>query len=235
MRDPERLLKHGASEAELLLLRAGAAEEPSAAAQQQLLASLGLSSLLASSAAAQSTAAPASTAAAGGTGALKMVMAKLGVKGLVLALGSAGLAGSVWVASSQMVGTGTLPPDRARSISAPAAPAAHVDQSPDALLPARSLDATSIAREVAELDRVRRQVQRGEPRRALLALDAYADEHPAGALRQEASVLRIDAHWQAGDVELARRHSRAFLRDYPASPHAERVGARLSRPALDAR
>jgi hypothetical protein len=219
MKDPQRLLEHGASETELALLRAGALEEPSAAARQRLLASLGVSGALASAGFSQSAAAQggAQSAAAGaGGGVLKLAAAKLGVKGLVLALGSASVAIGVWVKNP--------PPPRPVAERAPV----HA-VSPDA--PAQRVDleatASSLAGEIARLDQARRLLRGGDPRAAARVLDQYTADAPAGTLRQEADVLRIDTLWQLGEIERARRLSHAFLGAYPESPHSERVRARL--------
>ena len=91
----------------------------------------------------------------------------------------------------------------------------------------------SIAAEIESLDRARARLQRGDARAALGALDAYRRAHPAGVLQQEASLLRIEALVRSGDAAAARRVARAFLRDYPQSPHVARVRALLGRE-LDA-
>jgi hypothetical protein len=239
MKDPQRLLEHGASETELTLLRAGAFEEPSTAARQRLLASLGLSGALASATLAQSAVAQggAQTAAAGaGGGALKLVAAKLGVKGLVLALGSASLVGGVWVAKqlparhpaerASVPAAAARAPVHQAALEPPAQPAA-VEATPASISSSAPGRAATLAGEIARLDQARRLLRGGDASAAALVLDQYAAEAPLGALRQEADVLRIDVFWQLGELEQARRLSRAFLGTYRASPHAERVRARL--------
>jgi outer membrane protein assembly factor BamD (BamD/ComL family) len=69
---------------------------------------------------------------------------------------------------------------------------------------------------------------------ALAALRSYAREHPHGALRQEATLLRIEALHRAGDRARARALAERFLADNPNSPHAPRVRA-LGLDAADAR
>jgi hypothetical protein len=260
MKDPQRLLEHGASESELALLRAGVTEEPSAAARQRLLASLGVSGALGSAALAQAGAAqsgaPGAAAGAGGS-ALKLVSAKLGVKGLALVLGGATLVGGAWVgvmlpslraaeravqeaerepartrATVPEARSGALPAPRfeARSATQPAPQrtadgAAQPAPQPNAA--ALSPAAASLAGEIAQLDRARGLLRAGDARAAAREIDRYAAEHPAGALRQEADVLRIDTLWQLGERSQARRLSRAFLRAHAASPHTERVRTRL--------
>jgi hypothetical protein len=224
MKDPRRLLEHGASEGELALLRAGAAEEPSISARQRLLASVGVSAALASAALAPSAAAQAGAHAGAGSGVLKLAAAKLGVKGLVLALGSASAIGGAWVAVQL-----AARPDAPRVPVHEAAPAKSQ--------PARPIDAadSSLAAEIAQVDRARSLLQAGDAHAAARVLDRYVAQRPAGALRQEAEVLRIEAHWQLGELDQARRLSHAFLRAYAASPHAERVRARLTPSAGRAR
>jgi TolA-binding protein len=85
--------------------------------------------------------------------------------------------------------------------------------------------APSIAREIEQLDAARDHLSHGDALGALSELDAYAREHATGALRQEASVLRIEALVQSGNRDAARGIAVQFLRDHPQSPHAARVRA----------
>lgn len=91
----------------------------------------------------------------------------------------------------------------------------------------------SVAREIAQLDAVRALLAGGNPSAANAALRDYSRDHAAGVLAQEASLLRIEA--LLGDRTRARVRSQArarmeaarFLRDYPQSPHANRIQALL--------
>lgn len=83
----------------------------------------------------------------------------------------------------------------------------------------------ALAREVAQLQRVRASLATAAPGAALQALDRYALEFPAGTLRAEAAALRIEAVALLGNVALVRRLASDFLTRFPASPLVERVRA----------
>jgi outer membrane protein assembly factor BamD (BamD/ComL family) len=64
----------------------------------------------------------------------------------------------------------------------------------------------------------------GDCKGALEKLEETRTRFPNGALSQEREALAIEALACAGrDVEAADRAA-AFLREYPASPHADAVG-----------
>jgi hypothetical protein len=84
-------------------------------------------------------------------------------------------------------------------------------------------DSAALAREVAQLRRARASLVASAPGAALQALDRYAREFPAGALRAEAAALRIEAVAMLGDRTLVRRLASDFLIRFPSSPLAERV------------
>ncbi|HKP61198.1 MAG TPA: hypothetical protein VJV78_30925, partial [Polyangiales bacterium] len=86
-----------------------------------------------------------------------------------------------------------------------------------------ALRAPALADEIARLDAVRRLLASGQGSAALRALQGYAHEHPAGSLRQEAELLRIEAWQRAGQPARARALAARFLADNPDSPHAQRV------------
>jgi hypothetical protein len=83
----------------------------------------------------------------------------------------------------------------------------------------------ALAREVARLSSVRASLVAGAPRAALQALDRYALDFPAGALRAEAAALRVEAVAMLGDRALVRRLTADFLTNFPSSPLVERVRA----------
>ena len=85
--------------------------------------------------------------------------------------------------------------------------------------------APSIAREIAALDVARRLLGSGNARGALGALDDYEAQAKTGMLRQEATLLRIEALATAGDMGAARRLAHRFLQNHPHSPHENRVRA----------
>jgi hypothetical protein len=83
----------------------------------------------------------------------------------------------------------------------------------------------ALAREVARLRSVRASLVAGAPTPALQALDRYTLEFPAGALRAEASALRVEAVAMLGDRSLVRRLASDFLTRFPSSPLVDRVRA----------
>ena len=92
--------------------------------------------------------------------------------------------------------------------------AASVPQQPD------------LARDIAALDWASQALRAGHPNDALAALDRYeAAVGKSGALRVEASVLRIEATARAGNRARAQMLARAFLARNPKSPYASRVRA----------
>jgi hypothetical protein len=95
-----------------------------------------------------------------------------------------------------------------------------------------STTAASPLREEAELLLGARGVLRsGDCTGALEKLEGTRARFPDGALSQEREALAIEALVCAGrDVEAADRAA-AFLREYPASPHANAVG-RLARESM---
>jgi len=238
MKDPTRLLHEGATPAELALLRAGASEEPSEEGMQRLSAALGLG------AGALVTLGTKSTAPGPGVGgALSKITAKWVIAG---AVGLAGGTALVLSRSAVAPEAAHSPPSGALHMTAPVvtsqpepaeppAAAAPAEQAPEATTaPAESKDGAraskktaspSIAREIADLDGARRLLGAGDARGALRALDTYDAEARSGMLRQEASLLRIEALAAAGDLASARRLARAFLRQHPQSPHEARVRA----------
>jgi hypothetical protein len=81
--------------------------------------------------------------------------------------------------------------------------------------PENTLDAES-----ALLTEARGRLRSGKPRAALAELRQLDQRFPRGALRQEREVLAIEALSAIGDDASARRRAHAFLKAYPASPHA---------------
>jgi hypothetical protein len=205
MKDPTRLLDAASSDAELRLLRAGASEQPPPEALARVSFALGL--------AAPRVPAADSGAVAAASG------AKLATSWLVLAAcGLAALGGATWFATRARRDQPEPPPT--------AAPAAAVSTAPALAPAAGQLEmrrAPALADEIARLDSVRRLLAAGQGRAALVALQHYASEHPAGALRQEAELLRIEAWQSAGQPARARALAARFLADNPDSPHAPRV------------
>jgi TolA-binding protein len=82
-----------------------------------------------------------------------------------------------------------------------------------------------VREEIRLLDHARAALLQHAPSRALERLDQYAQRFPRGALRQEATVLRIEALREQGDPARAAALAQEFLAQHPGSPHAERVTA----------
>jgi hypothetical protein len=125
---------------------------------------------------------------------------------------------------------------------AAAAPASHpTETQPAAAAPASPLaeaqpDITNtLALEIARIDAARRFLASARPKPALAALQEYQRDFPGGVLRQEADVLRIEAHGKAGERRRARSLASQFLADHPESPHAARVHDLLDELGADAR
>jgi hypothetical protein len=88
-----------------------------------------------------------------------------------------------------------------------------------------ALSDSSLADEVLALKTARSALAGGRPKRALVALNTYAQRFPAGRLSLEAEVLRIEALAQAGQAAEARARAGAFVAAHPSSPYAHRVRA----------
>ena len=247
MKPPTRLLDGPATELELQLLRAGSSDEPPPGALQRMADTLGVQ---VAEAAAHLPALPPA-AAVSSTSALGIATGKLA---LVLAAGLA-IAGGAWLATRPAsdapapsppapVGAVESAPASQPSAATSSAPAASSLQpnpaAPSAPAPAaaatsgRPAPAVSppspaqLSEEIDRLDAVRRLLASRRAAAALGALASYQRDYPAGALRQEAALLRIEALRRSGDRTGARTLARQFLAESPDSPHAARVRALAS-------
>ena len=221
MKDPARLLEASASDFEQQLLRAGASEQPSTAAMQRLAEGLGVS---------------VSTPTASAPGlrlmaANKSTLVVAGIAGLGLALGTV-----AWLGTQD-----SAPPGPARG-SAAALPAPQSAAENSALphdrvatADSNAPDSHSLALEVARIDLVRGHLAARRSKPALALLQGYEREFPSGVLRQEAELLTIEAHGQAGDRRRARTLAARFLARNPDSPHNARVRDLLDAMGPDAR
>lgn len=84
--------------------------------------------------------------------------------------------------------------------------------------------------EIAALDGARAALRNQQPAKALALLDGYDGNFPHGALREEASVVRIEALVVAGEMDEARRRTDAFTSSHPTSPHVARLRRLLLEP-----
>lgn len=83
--------------------------------------------------------------------------------------------------------------------------------------------------ELALVERIRRQLSRGEAEACLQSIDAYGKEHREGAFVQEVAAMRVEALAAAGKSAEAGAAGRQFLSQYPTSPYAGRVRSVLDR------
>jgi hypothetical protein len=118
----------------------------------------------------------------------------------------------VWPPTAASAAHSTPSPTPVRSPNAPAPPPNVTRPAPDQLLS-----------EVAELDKARSLLAARAPDRALAALDAYAERFPAGSLRLEATVLRIEALAKSGRNGQAAALAKQFLAMHAHTPLAYRV------------
>jgi hypothetical protein len=208
MKEPKRLLSHGATDFERQLLRAVASERPSASMRSRMQRSLGLVGPLAWASNVQAMfgslgrkvtagAAVAGVVVAGGVAAYQLLPGAEGdapaepaaLQPESAPAGSAVVSGPV---NSGPAASGPSVQAAAVEIPAPAsigadAPAA-VDDSADGRL----------REEIALLDGVKAALQRGEREQARQSLDTYRERFPDGILRREANVLRRRADAKPG-------------------------------------
>jgi hypothetical protein len=91
-------------------------------------------------------------------------------------------------------------------------------------------DSPAFTDELAMLDSARHAIDAADPARALSILDGYARRFAGGTMRQEASILRIEALEKAGDPFAAKRAAEAFLHENPTTPYAARVRSLVGSP-----
>jgi len=113
----------------------------------------------------------------------------------------------------------TLPSPAAQHHRTTAAKAAPV---------AKTTDVSSLEGEVAALDRARAALAAGDTARTTELLDGYEQAFPKGALRQEATYVRIQAYSKSGQRGAARDLAARFLAEHPESPHASQLRHLLS-------
>jgi TolA-binding protein len=98
-------------------------------------------------------------------------------------------------------------------------------------LEAEHAESPRLADEMRLLDAARRVLASGDARRALSTLDNYERAFPSGALRPEASVLKVRALLAAGDRAGAEALGQRVILHAPRSEHADAVRAELARPS----
>jgi hypothetical protein len=92
----------------------------------------------------------------------------------------------------------------------------------------RRANGASLADEVAQLDRAREALHRGDLQQALEMLEQHDQQFGRALLGPEAMVLRIEALTQNGDKAGAAALANQFLAAYPTSPAANRVRSLLA-------
>lgn len=254
MKDPTRLLHASASELEQQLLRAGAAEQPPSAAMQRLAEQLGVRVAAGDTA---RLSAPTVTATK-----LPLTAASKALLAFGVVVMGVTLAATFWLSTREPnpAATHEAPRDLAEGDRAtarpadvrPVAPAVHpheVHNDTAAAHPnlraeraaapgsvrAPATPKHSLPVEIARIDAVRRHLAADRTKPALAALRAYQRDFPGGVLRQEATLLTIEAHRQAGDHRRARTLAARFLASNPDSPHSARVRDLLESQGSDAR
>jgi hypothetical protein len=111
-----------------------------------------------------------------------------------------------------------LPAQRHRSAASRAASRDKVNAS----------DVSSLEGEVAALDLARTALAGGDATGTLQRLDQYEQAFPRGALRPEATYLRIQALSKSGQSGAARTLAARFLASHPKSPHAAQLQTLIS-------
>jgi len=91
----------------------------------------------------------------------------------------------------------------------------------------RSAKGTDLREEIRLLDLARNAIRNHQPEEALFALSAYSNRFSSGTFKQEASVLRMQALEQRGELGHASTIARQFVEKNPNSPYAQRA-ARLA-------
>ncbi|MBI3206588.1 MAG: hypothetical protein HYZ29_33935 [Myxococcales bacterium] len=232
MTEPKRLLDVAQGTPAHALIVAGLDDHPAPGAAGRALAALALS---AAAPGAAGSAGGASAASKGAIGAQLSVLAKWGAGAAVVAsLGAMANAartpegvGARLHPILAKVAKGAAPPRVAPEI--PVAPATRsvppresTRASPregKASVPASD----SLELEVALVSSARQALSRGDSGAALGLLDRYQREFPAGRLRPEALVLRVEALVRAGKADRARELARGYLAQSPGGAHASRL------------
>ncbi len=253
MSDDEPMRSPGWGEAERSLLRsAEVLDVPSDAARRRARALLTLGAGAAVAAGAAATAKEAALAGASAHPAAGAGLG-LGKALLLGALGVCALAGAVVYGMSLRASPHPQGPERAAAPEAmavvvaeqaPVPPQAEAVAPPATVAPQAALatetkgssaavaaraptagpaSSASLADQVAALDRARSLSEAGKGSLALVALDDFDRRYPAGALRQEAAVTRIDVLFKLGRGDEGAALANRFLAAYPASSHAEHV------------
>jgi hypothetical protein len=255
MNDPTRLSAESESDLELALLRAARHQAPPGAKQRAWLAAssvAGTTVLAAGTAAAGSaTSAGSALAKAGTIATLKLVVGVTSVAAVTGAVAyqvayRAPLPAWMVEAPTRSSVTRSSAPSPQATVAAQAtlhvdapsaappqvaAPPASAPQAPPQAARATvvpNANGTTVATELALLDRAHIAIAAGAPAQALALLDDYVEKFPHGTLEPEATVLRVEALVKAGDRRAAGRAAEALLASSPDSPFARRIESLLT-------
>lgn len=103
-------------------------------------------------------------------------------------------------------GVAAVDSSRARTIERP-----HASVGPD------------LREEIRLLDAARSALQSHQPRAAMEAIDTYNARFPAGAFKQEAAMLKIQALALRGETSRANSMAKKFIKNNPDSPYVNRA------------
>lgn len=114
-------------------------------------------------------------------------------------------------------------PDSLPTAPEPVKPSVRVPSSAPVAVQGSSLD-----REVALLEIVKAKLGAHDAAEATRNLDVYNSEFPQGALRPEATVLRVQTLLMQGNRPAAQALADEYLGQHPSSVHATRIRALLA-------
>lgn len=240
MSDPRRLRDEPTSELLRSMIDAAREEEPSDGAVERALMAVGTPPIgadaLTGTTEAHALAQNAAQLGAAGHGATAGLLLKWAGVGLVTGLVTAQIADGLPFAETTspepVIEAPRLevPPPRPEPMPAtiPVVPLpepdepAFVEPKPKAKTAPKTL-AGRLAEEVEALDRARKSLAKGQPRQALVALDAYERRHRRGELFPEAMLLRAEALAELGEHKAAARVAERLIELQPNGPHATRA------------
>jgi hypothetical protein len=219
MKEPRRLLSHGATDFERQLLRAVVSERPSAVLRSRMQRGLGLMGPLAWASSVKAMVATAAGKLLGGS-VLSGLIAVAGVAVLSSAPSESRPRAATNVSFERVAAEQPAPLVAAPPVApeAPAPPAAEPAPVPVLAEPAPAEAAPALAaaepaddddsrlrEEIALLDAARGSLQRGDRAAAAASLRTYRERFPSGILRREANVLRRRAEQKRGRASQSGR------------------------------
>jgi hypothetical protein len=119
-------------------------------------------------------------------------------------------------------------PAAAEAPSSVAPPSSATTRAVRSALPTSAPPEPSLTAEVEALDEARRALSEGDPERALRSVDAYEKTLHGSRLRDEATILRIEALGRSGQKQAAAKLATEFVANNPNSPLVDRARALAS-------